>query len=74
MMFIFLMHPTHDSTSMKHQRLVVDTNRMRGSNRIHDAPLDSAITKVDTSNDNDKHEVTAQYRYTSYIPSPRHNY
>ncbi len=53
------MHPTHDSTSMKHQSLVIDTNRMRGSNRIHDAPLDSAITKLDTSTDNDKHEVIA---------------
>ena len=59
MLFIFLMHPTHDATSIKHQRLVVDTNRMRGSNRNHDVPIDSVTTKIDTSNDNYKHDVTA---------------
>ncbi len=57
MLFIFLMHPTHDVASIKHQRLTVDTSRMRGSNRLSNPPIDTILPKIDTTNDNDKHEA-----------------
>ena len=51
------MHPTHDVASIKHQRLTVDTSRMRGSNRLSNPPIDTILPKIDTTNDNDKHEA-----------------